>query len=143
MRMVLKRICCFATGVLTLACAVSADRKEHTVKLSLNLRSRVETPAGSSQWKEVTRLQEFPARETAILICDMWNQHWCRSATRRCDAIAQKVAPVIETARARGVTIIHAPSDCMEFYQDTPQRRRMMDVPYVEPPPPRPISEPP
>lgn len=113
------------------------------MNLQLHLRSREETPLGSGQWKEVTRMQELPARETAILICDMWDQHWCRSASRRCDEIAQRMAPVIEAARARGITIIHAPSDCMEFYQDTPQRRRMIEVPYVEPPPPRQIHEPP
>ena len=113
------------------------------MNLPLHLRSRVETPPGSGQWNEVTRVQELPAREAAILICDMWDQHWCRSAARRCDEIAHRMAPVIEAARARGVTIIHAPSDCMEFYQDTPQRRRMIDVPYVEPPPPRQIDEPP
>jgi hypothetical protein len=113
------------------------------LNLQLHLRSRAETPPGSGQWQEISRLQELPAREAAILICDMWDQHWCRSASRRCDAIAHRMAPVIEAARARGVTIIHAPSDCMQFYQDTPQRRRMLDLAPVEPPEPRAIEEPP
>jgi nicotinamidase-related amidase len=132
-----------AVGMLALAWAAAADRKERAVDLTLNLRSRVESAPGSDQWKEVTGRQEFPARETAILICDMWDRHWCRSATRRCDAIAHRMAPVIEVARARGVQIIHSPSDCMEFYQDTPQRRRMIDAPHAEPPAPRQIEEPP
>jgi nicotinamidase-related amidase len=113
------------------------------VDLKLNLRSRVETSPGSGQWKEIVRTQPFPPRETALLICDMWDQHWCRSATRRCDVIARKLAPVIEAARASGVAIIHSPSDCMEFYQQTPQRRRMIEAPPAEPPPPRHIEEPP
>lgn len=128
---------------LLFAGAVSAGRKEHIVTIKLNLRSRVDESPGSGQWKEVTRAQEFPARETAILICDMWDQHWCRSATRRCDAIAHQMAPVIEGARARGVQIIHSPSDCMEFYKDTSQRQRMIDAPYAGPPAPRQIDEPP
>jgi nicotinamidase-related amidase len=141
----MKRIFCpaMAVGVLALAWAAAADRKESAVELKLNLRSRVETAPGSGQWKEVIRRQEFPPRETAILICDMWDRHWCRSATRRCDAIALRMAPVIEAARARGVQIIHSPSDCMEFYQDTPQRRRMIDAPHAEPPAPRQFEEPP
>jgi nicotinamidase-related amidase len=113
------------------------------MNLPLHLRSRVETPPGSGQWTELTELRELPARETAILICDMWDLHWCRSATRRCDAIAHRMAPVIEAARARGVTVIHAPSDCMTFYQDAPQRKRMIDLPPVEPPTPKEIHEPP
>ena len=113
------------------------------MNLHLNLRSRVETSSGSGLWKEVAQMRQFPARETAILICDMWDRHWCRSATRRCDAIAHQMAPVIEAARARGVQIIHSPSDCMEFYKETPQRRRMIDAPHVDPPAPRQIDEPP
>jgi nicotinamidase-related amidase len=136
-----------AAAILTLASSVAGTgtqrRKggKNTVPLQLHLRTRTETPSG--HWQEATLLKELPAGETAILICDMWNEHWCRSATRRCDAIAHKMAPIIEAARARGVQIIHSPSDCMEYYKDTPQRRRMMELPAVEPPIPREITEPP
>jgi len=57
------------------------------VILKLSLRSRVETSPGSGRWNEVVRVQAFSAGEAAILICDMWDRHWCRSATRRCVAI--------------------------------------------------------
>jgi nicotinamidase-related amidase len=120
-----------------------------TMKLELELRDRVETPPGSGRWEEVRRREALPAAESAILICDMWDQHWCRSASRRCEDLAQKMGPVLEAARNRGVQIIHAPSDTMEFYQDTPQRRRMLELPHAEPPPPasrvpgREITEPP
>lgn len=114
---------------------VIAHPKERPVNLKLNLRTRVEAFKGSGQWDEVSLVRTFPANETAILICDMWDLHWCDSATRRCDAIARKMAPVVESARAAGVTIIHAPSDTMDFYKDTPQRKMMMELPRVEPPP--------
>ena len=78
--------------------------------------------------------------ETAILICDMWDNHWCRGATERCDAIAKKMAPVINAARDSGVQIIHAPSDTLGFYADRPQRRRMMLAPRV--PLPKPLDLP-
>jgi nicotinamidase-related amidase len=131
-------------GLLAISSFGWAQRKEKgPMNLKLQVRSRTEAPPGSGHWKESTPLKELPASETAILICDMWNEHWCRSATRRCDAIAHKMAPVIEAARARGVQIIHSPSDCMEYYKDTPQRRRMIELPAVEPPTPREIAEPP
>jgi nicotinamidase-related amidase len=53
------------------------------------------------------------------------------------------MAPVVDAARARGALIIHAPSGCMSFYQDAPQRRRMENAPPVAPPPERDIAEPP
>ncbi len=100
---------------------------------TLNLRSRVELWKGSGQWDEVHQSRPFQAPATALLLCDMWDDHWCRSAARRCELLARRMDPVV-AARARGIQIIHAPSKCMEFYRDTPQRRRMMSLAPVEPP---------
>lgn len=109
--------------------------------LRLNLRRRVPAGDGADGWRTETVRQVIPAAQTALLICDMWDRHWCRSAMRRADALAAKMAPVVEDARTRGVRIIHAPSDCLEFYQDSPQRQRMTAVPDLDlpSPPPRPV----
>jgi nicotinamidase-related amidase len=111
--------------------------------LKLKLRSRVETFKGSGVWDEVSVTREVPVGKVAIVICDMWDKHWCDGATTRCDALASRMAPVIQAARARGIQIIHAPSETMNFYQDTPQRRRMLLAPPVEPPKPFDLSDPP
>ncbi len=97
--------------------------------LHLTVRERSESGKGSGQTIESTRIAEFDPKETAIIICDLWDKHWCASATKRCGEIAGRMAPVIEQARSRGVTIIHCPSDTMDFYKDTPQRKRMQDAP--------------
>jgi nicotinamidase-related amidase len=73
----------------------------------------------------------------------MWDDHWCKAAAGRCAALAKKMEPVLKAARARGVTIIHAPSDCMEYYKDTPQRKRMQRLAKLTPPKPREVYEPP
>src|SRR5437868_9230714 len=99
--------------------------------LKLHLRSRVETFKGSGQWDEVATPKELPAAETAIIVCDMWDKHWCACATRRCGELARKMAPVLDAARKKGVLIIHAPSECMEAYKDTPQRKRMMEAAHT------------
>src|SRR5262249_40043105 len=75
-------------------------------------------------------------RKSAIVICDMWDKHWCASATARCDAIARRTAPLIELARSRGMRIIHCPSDTMAFYQNHPARRRAQEAPAAQPPEP-------
>lgn len=125
-----------------------ARRPEPTGTVRLRVRSRVAPPSGNGDWKEVVEVREVPAAETAIVICDMWDKHWCRGATERCDEIAKKMAPVIAAARAKGIQIVHAPSECMDFYADTPQRRRMQLAPNASPPrlpkpaePPLPIDD--
>jgi len=64
-----------------------------------------------------------PAK-TALIICDMWDDHWCKSAARRVGEMAGPLNETVKAARARGVFIIHSPSTCTDFYKDTPQRRR-------------------
>jgi nicotinamidase-related amidase len=50
---------------------------------------------------------------------------------------------VVDRARARGVLVVHAPSATITFYQDTPQRRSLLQIPKVEPPPSLPLTDPP
>jgi nicotinamidase-related amidase len=111
--------------------------------LRLSLRSRVQPFKGSDLWEEVALVKELPAKETAILICDMWDNHWCQAAAKRCDALARKMEPVLQAARKKGVRIIHSPSDCMDFYKDAPQRLRMKEVKKVDPLKPIALPDPP
>jgi nicotinamidase-related amidase len=116
----------------------AADRS-----LSLALRTRVEVFRGSGDWEEVALARAFPARTTALILCDVWDKHWSRGASARVDAMAPRINEVVNAARRLGVLIIHAPSDTMEFYRDHPARRRIQDVPPVELPPPLELPDPP
>jgi nicotinamidase-related amidase len=116
--------------------------------LTVNLRSRVEAFKGSGEWRAVDLRESVPVDGTAIVICDMWDKHWCSGATERVNALVTKMAPFLEAARKRGIQIIHAPSETMAFYQDTPQRQRILGFPKIEPPaalslpdPPLPIDD--
>jgi nicotinamidase-related amidase len=122
----------------------SADepRKEPAGTLSLTLRSRVEVFKGSGLWDEVAVRKDFSPRETAVILCDVWDNHWCKSAAGRCDALARRMGPVLAALRARGVQVIHAPSECMDFYKDTPQRKRIQQTPRAEPPKPLDLPDP-
>lgn len=72
----------------------------------------------------------WQAEKTAIIICDMWDQHWCNTATERVKLMAPKMNTIIKAAREKGVTIVHAPSSTMEYYRSYPQRVKMMEVKY-------------
>ena len=114
-----------------------------SASLRLNLRTRVEAFKGSGAWQEVHFTQNLPVAHTAIVICDMWDKHWCSGAARRVDALAARVNPVIEKARAAGIPIIHAPSETMDFYKSAPQRLRIIALPRVDPPPNLALADPP
>jgi len=111
--------------------------------LRLDLRSRVQAFKGAGDWQEVHFPADLLVSRTAIIICDMWDKHWCSGASRRVDALAAKMAPVIEQARAAGIEIIHAPSETMDYYKDAPQRLRMASLPKVTPPKPLGLADPP
>ena len=60
----------------------------------------------------------------------MWDAHHCVSAQRRVVEMAPRVDAVAAGLREQGALIIHAPSDCMDFYADTPQRQRATTAPH-------------
>ena len=101
--------------------------------LELHTRSQVETVPGSGDWQSVEKTVEWDPRKTAIVICDMWNQHWCKGATERVGELAPRMNEVITAARQRGVFIIHCPSDTMKYYEGTPQRKLAQAAPPVTP----------
>jgi nicotinamidase-related amidase len=111
--------------------------------ITVNLRSRMEVFKGSGEWREVRLQQSLAVEKTAVLICDMWDRHWCRGATERVNGLVTRMAPFLEAARNQGIQIIHAPSETMAFYQEAPQRKRMLAGAKIEPPAPLSLLDPP
>ena len=111
--------------------------------LLLNLRTQVVTLKSTGFWDRVTVPKLFPVAETALLLCDLWDDHWCRAAAKRTAAIAERANGVVAAARAKGVQVIHSPSDTMDFYAYAAQRRRIADTPRVGPPDPIDLPIPP
>lgn len=83
------------------------------------------------------------AEETALVVCDVWDSHWCRGANERLAKLLPRMDDVVKAAREKGVLIVHAPSDTMEFYAGSPARRRVLEAPRVEPPENLPHKDPP
>lgn len=102
--------------------------------LELVLRSRTEIEPGSDTWQVNHKLARWDPYRTAVFITDMWDRHWCESATERVGEIAPAINKVVNELRSRGVMIIHAPSGTLEAYEDTPQRRRALEAPFHEAP---------
>ena len=117
-------------------------------ELTIPLRVRVQPFKNSDSWQPAEVREKFSARGSAIVICDMWDRHWCDGATQRVAGMGPRMDAVLRMARQAGVLVIHAPSDTMEFYKDYPQRLLALHAPVVEPPknlelpdPPLPIDD--
>ncbi|HVR36681.1 MAG TPA: protein-signal peptide and transmembrane prediction [Methylomirabilota bacterium] len=109
------------------ATAAAADSSP----LTLNAWDRVKDASGEFHPRE--RMLRWAPEKTTIVVCDMWDKHWCKGATARVAEMAPRMNEVLNAARSRGVLIIHCPSDTMDFYRDTPQRKLAQAAPKVTP----------
>ncbi|HEY8506312.1 MAG TPA: protein-signal peptide and transmembrane prediction [Gemmataceae bacterium] len=105
-------------------------------KLRLHLRERKPDPAGGGKFVAVERTEDWDVARTAIIVCDMWDDHYCKSAAQRVGVMVPKMNAVLTAARNHGVMIIHAPSGTMSMYEGTPYRERMKRTPPAKPPVP-------
>ena len=126
--------------MMSLACGrVLLAQPEQSVPQSqtagpLKMWARSRVAADGDDQKAEVRLKQiaWEPHETALVICDMWDKHWCPTATERVGEMAPRMNEVVKAARKRGVQIIHCPSDTLEFYKDTPQRKLAQQAPKVE-----------
>jgi type 1 glutamine amidotransferase/nicotinamidase-related amidase len=115
---------------------LSAERvgaAEAADTLALLARSRVPDAADPQTLHVVHKPLAWEARKTAVIVCDMWDKHWCRGASQRVAEMAPRMNDLLVAARKRGALIVHAPSDTMDFYRDTPQRKLALAAPAVTP----------
>ena len=112
-------------------------------EITLDLRYQERRPDAADAWQTITVMKCVRAGQTAIIICDTWDKHWSRGASERVDAMAPCMNEVVEAARAAGVTIIHAPSDTIDFYRESPARARVLAAPAVQMPAPTERDAPP
>lgn len=109
----------------------AAALADDSAGLQLHARKRLETKPGSGRWHALTETVAWDPKKTAVVVCDMWDKHWCPEATRRVGEMAPRMNELVSAAREQGVLIIHCPSDTLDFYQDTPQRKLAQNAPPV------------
>lgn len=107
---------------------------ENVLHLNLRTQRLVTDDGGHQDWEVVTTPTDLRASETALVLCDVWDNHWCRGSAERLDKMVPRMNEVVSAARAKGVLIAHAPSGTMERYADHPARQRVLEAPEAEPP---------
>jgi nicotinamidase-related amidase len=120
--------------VTAIACFSRAAEKAAVTDMRLTLRMWIHPFQNDKGWAAAEYEQTVSSDRTAIVICDMWDRHWCHGATNRVEGLARRMEPVLEDARAKSILIIHAPSDTMPFYATAPGRLLAENAPQVNPP---------
>lgn len=98
---------------------------------------------GYRYWQSTTEDKEVSPAATAIVLCDVWDNHHCRGAVERLEKMLPRMNQVLRAARDQGMQIVHAPSETMPFYADHPARQRVLAAPSIEIPSLRDLVEPP
>lgn len=118
-----------AASFLPLANADKDKDGKDGLQLTLRSRKPIETPDKKTDYKTEEISRVWMPKQSAIIVCDMWDTHHCYNAAMRVEEIAPRMNEVLEKARALGVLIIHAPSSCMDAYKDHPARKAAMKAP--------------
>jgi nicotinamidase-related amidase len=114
------------TPFLLWAEPAAAKNVKAATPLRISIQQRIPSNLEEGAWIVANRIENWNPDETAIIICDMWDKHWCNDATARVAEMAPVMNEVISTAREKGVKIVHAPSDCMEYYAGYPGRKEAL-----------------
>jgi len=123
--MTLLRMSIVSTAALALtvpAMAVGGAESPITV----HKRSRTEQ---GGAWAVREAVEQWQPKQSAVIVCDMWDAHHCLNAVRRVGEVAPRMGRFLEEARGRGALIIHAPSGCMATYKDHPGRKLAQSAP--------------
>jgi nicotinamidase-related amidase len=123
-----------AFALLVLAVSASTPAPPNNEDIKLQLRTRIQPFHANGPWAEAQFEAAVNPSKTAIIITDMWDNHWCKGATRRVGLIAERMEPLLALARSAGMLIIHAPSETMDFYKHAPGRLLAENAPQAAPP---------
>jgi nicotinamidase-related amidase len=101
--------------------------------VDLNLQRRVaEKTTTGEAYKVVQVKQRWDAKKAAVIVVDMWDTHHCYNAVKRVEEMAPRMNEVLEKCRTMGMTIIHAPSSCMDAYKNHPGRKLAKEAPTAK-----------
>jgi nicotinamidase-related amidase len=108
------------------------------LELPLRRQRSRQDAAGHAVWETVAERRTVNADALALVLCDVWDHHWCRGAEERLEPLLPGMNRLAGALRDAGALIVHAPSETMAFYATAPARQRVLAVPGVAVPEPLP-----
>ncbi len=77
------------------------------------------------------RPEKVDPKRVGVIAVDVWNYHWCKTATMRVDAIVPRINKALNAARELGMTVMLCPSDVVDNYVGYPQREAVFALPQI------------
>jgi hypothetical protein len=109
-----------------LLCLLGFTAVLQAANLQLTLQSR--DPATG---RVILTTESVDPRRVGVIAVDVWNFHWCKTATMRVDAIVPRLNRALEAAREMGMTVLLCPSDVVDNYVGYPQREAVFAIPTL------------
>lgn len=107
----------------------SATHGLHAREIEFTLQTR-----DPQTGKEILTKERVDSRKIGVIAVDVWNFHWCKTATMRVDAIVPRLNEALIQARSLGMTVMLCPSDVVDNYVGFPQRERVFALPKMSAP---------
>ena len=107
----------------------------YTVKKRVSWLGAESGESGKQRYFRTEQVAQWDPKKTAVIVCDVWDYHHSPNAVERLEELVPKMNALLRAARRRGSVIIHAPSDCMAFYEENPARIRAFEAPKKDLPP--------
>lgn len=104
---------------------------EKSLTIATRRRRLVTDAHGCVRWCADETSATVAASRSAVVLCDVWDRHWCRGANERLRRLLPRMQTLVGALRDAGVLVVHAPSDTMPFYAGTPARQRVLDAPSL------------
>jgi hypothetical protein len=108
---------CNSCAVLVLSYSLLGLAQGQAAEIELTLQTR--DPATG---KVTLTREKVDPKHVGVIAVDVWNFHWCKTATMRVDAIVPRLNKALDAARALGMTVMLCPSDVVDNYVGYPQR---------------------
>lgn len=105
---------------------LSRPEESQAAEIELTLQTR-DPKTGAVQ----TTAERVDPRRVGVIAVDVWNYHWCKTATMRVDALVPRIDRALDAARALGMTVMLCPSDVVDNYVGYPQREAVFALPRV------------
>ena len=69
----------------------------------VRVQVRTRAQAAGEAWTERAEVRELNPAKTAVIVCDMWDKHWCGGANKRVGEMVPRMNKVLDAARRNGM----------------------------------------
>ena len=115
--------------VLLALCLLAAGTVR-SAEIELTLQTR-----DPSTGRILLTTERVDPKRVGVIAVDVWNFHWCKTATMRVEALIPRLNRVLTATRELGMTVMLCPSDVVDKYAGWPQREFVIAMPKQPVPP--------